>query len=268
MLENEKKIKLTDLIDIEFLQEFQDFFAKTMGVALVSVSNNKRITKPSNSSAFCSKYTRGSNLGCKNCDNCHHNLEMAAVEKRETVTSLCHVGLANFAIPIIIRGQYLATIIGGQVSTEPIDEENLRKIANELGIDENAYLKEATKIKTLSPEKLNAITDSLNLVINSIVAIAYANYQLSELGLNYKAPRNIAVEEWLFLNCDIVKSPLTAREFEVLRLIVLGKNNNEIAKELFISVHTAKAYVSSILEKFSVDDRVQIAVKAVREGFI
>jgi len=61
---------------------------------------------------------------------------------------------------------------------------------------------------------------------------------------------------------------LTGREFEVLKLIVLGKSNTEIAKELIVSVHTAKAHVCSILQKMSVGDRVQAAVKAVREGLL
>lgn len=61
---------------------------------------------------------------------------------------------------------------------------------------------------------------------------------------------------------------LTDREFEVLRLIVMGKSNTEIAEELFISVHTAKAHVCSILQKMGVDDRVQAAVKAVRQDLV
>lgn len=60
--------------------------------------------------------------------------------------------------------------------------------------------------------------------------------------------------------------PLTDRELEVLKYVVMGKNNNEIAKELIISTHTVKAHVCSILEKLSVSDRVQAAVKAVKEG--
>ena len=207
-------------------------------------------------------------MGCQSCNECHLRLENDSTKKMEPVICKCHVGLANFAIPIIINGECIATIIGGQVLTAPIDEAHVKKIANKLGIDEKAYIEEIKKLKTLSLEKFNTVADSLHLVLNSIAAIAYANFKLSELGINYKVPRNIAMEEWLFLNCDIVKSPLTAREFEVLKLIVLGKNNNEIAKELFISVHTAKAHVSSILDKFSVEDRVQIAVKAVKEGFI
>ena len=42
----------------------------------------------------------------------------------------------------------------------------------------------------------------------------------------------------------------------------------EIAKELIVSVHTAKAHVCSILQKMCVNDRVQAAVKAVTEGLV
>lgn len=62
--------------------------------------------------------------------------------------------------------------------------------------------------------------------------------------------------------------PLTEREFEVLKHLVMGKSNTEIAKELIVSVHTAKAHVCSILQKMCVSDRVQAAVKAVKEGMV
>lgn len=62
--------------------------------------------------------------------------------------------------------------------------------------------------------------------------------------------------------------PLTEREFEVLKHLVMGKSNTEIAKELIVSVHTAKAHVCSILQKMCVSDRVQAAVKAVKEGLV
>ena len=62
--------------------------------------------------------------------------------------------------------------------------------------------------------------------------------------------------------------PLTDREFEVLKHLVEGKSNTEIAKELIVSVHTAKAHVCSILQKICVNDRVQAAVKAVKEGLV
>lgn len=58
------------------------------------------------------------------------------------------------------------------------------------------------------------------------------------------------------------------RELSILRYIVAGKSNGDIAKELYISVHTAKFYVSNLLEKLGVSDRVQAAVKAVKEGLV
>ena len=67
---------------------------------------------------------------------------------------------------------------------------------------------------------------------------------------------------------DHARIPLTKRECEVLKHLVAGKSNTEIAKELIVSVHTAKAHVCSILQKMCVNDRVQAAVKAVKEGMV
>ena len=61
---------------------------------------------------------------------------------------------------------------------------------------------------------------------------------------------------------------LTQREYEVLKLVVDGLSNSEIAQELTISEHTAKAHVCNIIQKLVVDDRTQAAVKALREGLV
>ena len=57
---------------------------------------------------------------------------------------------------------------------------------------------------------------------------------------------------------------LTPREKEVLDLLVQGFSNTEIAERLIVSPFTAKAHVCNILEKLSVTDRVQAAVKATK----
>jgi len=63
-------------------------------------------------------------------------------------------------------------------------------------------------------------------------------------------------------------SNLTEREYEVLKLVVEGKSNSEIAQNLNISEHTAKAHVCNIIQKLVVDDRTQAAVKAIKEGLV
>lgn len=61
---------------------------------------------------------------------------------------------------------------------------------------------------------------------------------------------------------------LTAREYEVLKLVVDGQSNQQIADTLNISEHTSKAHVCNIIQKLVVDDRTQAAVKAIREGIV
>jgi two-component system, NarL family, response regulator LiaR len=61
---------------------------------------------------------------------------------------------------------------------------------------------------------------------------------------------------------------LSDRELDVLRLIVRGMENAEIADELGISPHTAKNHVSNILAKLSLPSRVRAAIYAVRRGLV
>ncbi|BAY12168.1 response regulator [Calothrix sp. NIES-2098] len=62
--------------------------------------------------------------------------------------------------------------------------------------------------------------------------------------------------------------PLTTRELDVLKLIVDGCSNSEIGEQLYITVGTVKTHVRNILNKLSVSDRTQIAVRALRAGLV
>ena len=63
-------------------------------------------------------------------------------------------------------------------------------------------------------------------------------------------------------------SDLTARERDVLRLIVEGLANKQIAQRLGIGEKTIKTHVSRVLAKLGVEDRTQAAVLAIREGLV
>ena len=61
---------------------------------------------------------------------------------------------------------------------------------------------------------------------------------------------------------------LTEREISILHLVVDGKSNKEIANELFISENTVKIHLRNILEKLHLQNRIQAAVYAVRQGLV
>jgi NarL family two-component system response regulator LiaR len=59
---------------------------------------------------------------------------------------------------------------------------------------------------------------------------------------------------------------LTDREMEVLKLIALGKSNQEIADDLFIGIKTVKYHLTNLFSKLGVEDRTQAAIYAHRNG--
>lgn len=116
-------------------------------------------------------------------------------------------------------------------------------------------------LKDIDPVKL---ADVVRDVANGV---CWIDPQVAQLVLNaFPKPENTSLLPSKAGSTGRV--PLTEREFEVLKHLVMGKSNTEIAKELIVSVHTAKAHVCSILQKMCVNDRVQAAVKAVREGLV
>jgi DNA-binding NarL/FixJ family response regulator len=61
-------------------------------------------------------------------------------------------------------------------------------------------------------------------------------------------------------------APLTPAEARVLALVVQGKTNKEIARELGIELGTVKAHLEHLLSKCNVNNRTELAVTALREG--
>lgn len=61
---------------------------------------------------------------------------------------------------------------------------------------------------------------------------------------------------------------LTDREIEVLRLAAQGKNNKEIAEELFLSVRTVEAHLGHIFDKLGVSSRTEAVIIALKKGWV
>lgn len=125
-----------------------------------------------------------------------------------------------------------------------------------LGSGANAYC-----LKDIEPNTL------VSVIINVKKGAAWLDPNIAKVALKL-FPKPESAKVLNSASISDARAQLTEREMEVLRLLVKGKSNTEIAKDLIVSVHTAKAHVCSILQKLCVDDRVQAAVKAIKENII
>ena len=75
-------------------------------------------------------------------------------------------------------GEHVGSILGGQVLTEKPDENHFRKIAQELGIDEEEYIKALRKIKIIKKKKIEQAVEIMYLAANAISRIGNKNLLL------------------------------------------------------------------------------------------
>ncbi len=176
---NEDELKLTDLISVETLQRIQDAFSEMTNLAIgIADADGVLVTKDTNSSDFCMNYNKKSPIGLARCEKCDKYGGELAFNMGRSVTYHCHAGLVDFAAPIIAHDKLLGCIAGGQVRTEPLDEEMLLRVADEIGVDKQKYLEAARKIRYIEEDELERATRCLYQYSQIISNMAYDRYAL------------------------------------------------------------------------------------------
>lgn len=165
--EEEVCMKLSDFMDITHLQKIQDAFSEATELAAVTIdTDGNYITKGSGFTDFCMKYTRGCTEGAKRCQKC--DAEGKGVYG-------CHAGLMDFSIDIVLNGEKLGAVVGGQVLPNEPNEESFKSLAEELGIDSGAYVRAVHKVPVRSEKAIRSAADLLSDVVNRMVLQEYMN---------------------------------------------------------------------------------------------
>ncbi len=245
IFEEKKKLKLTDLVDLNFLQKCQDTFAETTGMASIIVDDYGSITKSSNFTDFCLKYTRGSEIGLKRCIDCDIKWGKIAAGKGEPVIYDCHVGLTDFAVPIIVDDKHIASILGGQILTKEPDEVHFRNLSKELGVNEEEYLEALKKIKIVPRKTVESAANLLFLFANFISQIAHQNYELLQKNSKNKI---------LINTIEVLRSKLEPEEIKKY-FIEIASKYFEPDRCLFVDYDREKGkFLPFSLEKLKTDD--------------
>lgn len=207
-------VKITDVIDINLLQRFQDNFAESMDIASITVDiDGKPVTRPSSFTRFCKGFIQSTEVGKVRCAECHRLAGKKAAESGSTYIYKCHAGLIGFAAPILVEGKQIGTILGGQVLTKKIGKARYMQIARELEINEKSFGVSVNKIKIISKKNIKAAAEVLYIVANALSKIGYEELKLRKLSTNL--------------------------QFEVLKkesLLLESKKNNEVKTQLFSTI--------------------------------
>jgi DNA-binding NarL/FixJ family response regulator len=108
---------------------------------------------------------------------------------------------------------------------------------------------------------------SIHELMSGIRAAA-AGESLVSPAIAAKVLRHVRATSSSRREAEAIRSELSDREIQVLKLIANGKDNAQIAADLHISPKTVKNHISNILMKLQIDNRIQAAVYAVRSGLV
>jgi ligand-binding sensor protein len=226
-----KNIQLKDIIDMDFLQSFQDDFATGVGIASVTVdANGSPITRPSRYTRFCKDYIQSTETGDSRCATCHHQGGIDATNSGKPIIYECHAGLIDFAAPIILEGYHIGTILGGQVLTHPVDEAKCAKIAQEIGVDEAGLLSAAKEVHILERDRIEAAANLLFKVANSMSKDAYQKMKLQNASetLNDGISQISATMEELAASASTVADTQTNLNKEIKNVNTVTGKINEV----------------------------------------
>lgn len=166
-------MRIEDFTDMKKFEEIMSSWAISTGLATVAVgADGKYISECYNFTDFCIKLTRGSEEGKKRCEKCDR-------EGKGIYT--CHAGLVDFGIDLVVNGEKLGSVIGGQVLPSNPDEAYFRKVAKEIGVNEDNYIRALQKVNIKTEKEINASATLLGNVLNNFINSEYNSKYNGEL---------------------------------------------------------------------------------------
>ncbi len=178
-------IYLTELIDQDTLQKFQDGFSRLTGMAAQTTDKyGNPITEGSNFTHFCMDLVRKTPEGYRLCCECDRKGAYLSHDKGKACYYYCHSGLIDFSAPIIADGEVVGSFIGGQVLIKKPDEAYFRRKAEELGLDPEECVEAIRKIPVVDVTRIERCAEYLGSV--ATVMSKLAMQQHNAINLSHK----------------------------------------------------------------------------------
>lgn len=211
-------MKIQDFVNMDEFEAIMRNWATATGLATVAVdADGEYISQCYNFTDFCIKYTRGSKEGLRRCMKC---------DREGNGVYHCHAGLIDFGIDLVVKGEKLGSVIGGQVLPEEPDEEAFRKTAREIGVDEETYIKALQKVNVRTEESINAAANLLGQVLNEFINAEFERKYVRSIVVGLKE----GVEKTSSIVGEIMKSTQELKRIQNSQKILSLNANIEAAR--------------------------------------
>ncbi len=170
-------IEFEDLFDLDEMQRLQDELCRAAGVAgLLTGTDGRPITRPSNFSRFCRDIVRSTDCGQTKCRTSDAQLGQHHPEG-PIVRPCLSAGLWGAGASITAGGRHIANWLIGQVRNEAQSEESIRAYARELGIDEETFVEAFYEVPVMSTQQFHLVAQAFFTVASLLSRAAFQNLQ-------------------------------------------------------------------------------------------
>ncbi|WP_031480421.1 PocR ligand-binding domain-containing protein [Maridesulfovibrio frigidus] len=173
---DDKDYRFEDYFDVEAIQQIQDSFSEATNVAsIITDLDGRPITKPSRFCRLCNNVIRKTPKGLKNC--MRSDASFGTKSPLEPIMRPClSGGLWDGGTSFYVGDRHIANWIIGQVRCPPINDERIKRYANEIGADEDEFMEALSEVPVMSHDQFLRVCNVLCLIANQISILARKNF--------------------------------------------------------------------------------------------
>lgn len=173
---DEEEYRFEDYFDVEALQKIQDAFSEATHVAsIITDLDGKPITRPSRFCRLCKNLIRKTPKGLKNC--MRSDASFGTKSPLEPITRPClSGGLWDGGTSFYVGDRHIANWIVGQVRCPPVNDEQVKSYAREIGVDEDEFMEALGEVPVMSREQFLSVCNALCLIANQLSILARKNF--------------------------------------------------------------------------------------------
>lgn len=198
MSEMTDKHTFKDLVDLVAFERLMESFYKATGIPNGLVAENGEVLSQVGWTNACALFHRENTQTNQQCIESNLAL-MESLHEGEIACAKCKNGLIDYATPVVIEGQRLATLFLGQVLNESPDIDFFRNRSEEFQFDQDKYLKAISEVPIVEKDQLEALMDCLVVMAQMLASTGLARLREAQMqhDLNRSTEQRIQLRDLL-----------------------------------------------------------------------